>query len=93
MRARGARHGKGGGDGLRGKDKQQGDLIDFDQSKRGLQDDHDPNDIGQRCTNKPRRREAEGSIGRDAGGCGQHGRRQSGQDVPLSTLFVTILGR
>ena len=44
---------KVGGDGLRGKDKQQGDLVDFDQSKRGLQDDHDPNDIGQRSANKP----------------------------------------
>ena len=26
--------------------------TDFDRSKRGLQDDHDPNDIGQRSANK-----------------------------------------
>jgi hypothetical protein len=26
---------------------------DIDQSKRGLQDDHDPSDIGQRAANKP----------------------------------------
>lgn len=26
---------------------------DFDRSKRGLQDDHDPSDLGQRSANKP----------------------------------------
>jgi hypothetical protein len=39
--------------GLRGEDKTQDRLTNFDQSKRGLQDDHDPNDIGQRSANKP----------------------------------------
>jgi hypothetical protein len=26
----------------------------LDQAKRGLQDDHDPNDLGQKSANKPR---------------------------------------
>ena len=26
---------------------------DIDQAKRGLQDDHDPSDLGQRVANKP----------------------------------------
>jgi hypothetical protein len=29
------------------------DQNDIDQAKRGLQDDHDPSDIGQRVANKP----------------------------------------
>jgi hypothetical protein len=40
------------GAGLRGGDKRQDDLTDFDRSKRGLQDDHDPSDLGQRTTNR-----------------------------------------
>jgi hypothetical protein len=28
--------------------------ADLDQSKRGLQDDHDPNDLGQKQANKKR---------------------------------------
>jgi hypothetical protein len=28
-------------------------LTDLDRSKRGLQDDHDPSDAGQRSANKP----------------------------------------
>jgi hypothetical protein len=31
---------------------EKGTLSDFDRNKRGLQDDHDPNDIGQRQANK-----------------------------------------
>ena len=27
--------------------------TDLDQAKRGLQDDHDPSEIGQRTANKP----------------------------------------
>jgi hypothetical protein len=29
-------------------------MAAFDQSKRGLQDDHDPRDLGQKSANKPR---------------------------------------
>lgn len=32
---------------------EQDRLSGFDRNKRGLQDDHDPNDIGQRSANKP----------------------------------------
>ena len=31
---------------------QRENLSDFDRSKRGLQDDHDPSDLGQRSANK-----------------------------------------
>ena len=31
---------------------QRNNLSDFDRGKRGLQDDHDPRDIGQRGANK-----------------------------------------
>ena len=36
------------GAGLRGGDKQQDKLTEFDRSKAGLQDDHDPNDSAQK---------------------------------------------
>jgi hypothetical protein len=31
---------------------QKNSVSDFDRSKRGLQDDHDPSDIGQRSANQ-----------------------------------------
>jgi hypothetical protein len=31
---------------------EQDSVSEFDQRKRGLQDDHDPNDVGQRQANK-----------------------------------------
>lgn len=33
--------------------REKDDPAAFDRSKRGLQDDHDPDDIGQRSANKP----------------------------------------
>ena len=39
------------GGGLRGDDKKQDKLTDFDRSKAGLQDDHDPSDPGQKQAN------------------------------------------
>ena len=44
--------GKGSSGGPETSNRDRRTLTNFDQSKRGLQDDHDPRDIGQKSANR-----------------------------------------